>query len=77
MKIFKAYLLYLLPKLSWLVRFELGRELNLCRESSVSLVALLEWVPIVAGSQCQADNSLMRLLLASSDQPSKNTHQHP
>lgn len=52
------------------MRFELNRELNLCQESSVSLVALLVWVPIVTGSQCHADNGLMRLLLASSQQPS-------
>lgn len=74
MKIFKAYLL---PKFSWLVRFELGRELNLSSESLVLLVTLLAWVPIVTGSQCHADNDLMRLLLASSQQPSKNTLEHP
>lgn len=44
MKIFKAYLL---AKLIWLARFELGRELNLSPRYSVLLVTLLVWVPIV------------------------------
>lgn len=44
MKIFKAYLL---AKLIWLAKFELGRELYLSPGYLILPVTLLVWVPIV------------------------------